>query len=400
MAVSDETVLSPHMLMSRPVSLSNLLIVVVWGGLGILLFVLWQYHDVERIDASGMGESLVETTDGPSEPVPPSSQTPVTNVAEPFAVPAVSRFPEAPLSNNRVVADRQRRIKLGVGASLEGFRPFPNDNAWNRDVSRDPVDPMSAALIASIGFEKTLHPDFGSGEYEGAPIGIPYVVVSSAQPPVPVEFTEYGDESDPGPYPIPRGTPIEGDPNDGDRHVIVIDRDNWKLYEMFHSFEAVGGLRWSCDNGAVWDMTTNHQRPEGWTSADAAGLPIFPGLVRRDEVERGEILHALRFTVSKTRRAYVPPATHWASRDRNPALPPMGMRVRLKQSFDISGYPRDGQVILTALKKYGMILADNGSDWFISGAPDERWDNDVLRTLKQVKGKDLEVLRMGTMTAD
>ena len=285
---------------------------------------------------------------------------------------------------------------LGAGASLNGKRLFPADNAWNRDVSAEPVDPNSANLIASIGLNTTLHPDFGT-VWNGAPNGIPYVVVSGSQTKVPITFTAYGDESDPGPYPVPADAPVEGGPNGtGDRHVIVIDRDNWKLYELYRAFPSGSG--WSAESGAVFDLGSNALRPAGWTSADAAGLPIFPGLVRYDEVfGRREIAHALRFTAARTRRAYVHPARHFASSNPDPNLPPMGMRVRLKASVDIAGYSPAMQVILRALKKYGMILADNGSNWYVSGAPDPRWDDDELRALKSLRGSDFEVVKMGTV---
>jgi hypothetical protein len=287
---------------------------------------------------------------------------------------------------------------LGAGASLHGKRVFPTDNAWNQDVSNLPVDPNSANLIASMGLTKNLHPDFGT-VYAGAPNGIPYIVVNGAQPLVPITFDAYGDESDPGPYPVPPNAPIEGGPtSSGDRHVIVIDRDNWKLYELYSAFPINSGASWRAACGAVFDLSSNAQRPAGWTSADAAGLPIFPGLVRYDEVfELGEITHALRFTAQHTRRAYVAPARHFASSSTNPNLPPMGMRVRLKASFNINGFSPAMQVILRALKKYGMLLADNGSDWYISGAPDMRWNDDELGTLKSIKGSDFEVVQMGTI---
>jgi hypothetical protein len=282
---------------------------------------------------------------------------------------------------------------LGPGASLEGRRPFPADNPWNTVVASAPVDPNSAALVASCGI-RNLHPDFGT-TWNGAPNGIPYVVVSGSQPGVPVSF-EYDDESDPGPYPIPADAPIEGGPqSSGDRHVLVIDRDDWMLYELFAAYPESSGARWSAGSGAIFDLNTNALRPAGWTSADAAGLPIFPGLVRYDEaVEQGEIRHALRFTCPTTRRAYVPPARHWASSQTSPDLPPMGMRVRLRADFDISGFPSEVQVVLTALKTYGMFMADNGSGWFISGAPDPRWDDDRLGTLKTIPSTAFEVIRM------
>lgn len=287
---------------------------------------------------------------------------------------------------------------LGAGASLHGKRPFPADNAWNQDISTLPVDPNSANLIASIGLNTALHPDFGT-VYNGAPNGIPYVVVSGAQPRVAVNFNPYGSESDPGPYPVPTDAPIEGGPSStGDRHVLVIDRDNWKLYELYAAAPVNGGASWRAASGAVFDLNSNALRPAGWTSADAAGLPVFPGLVRYDEVfEQREIMHALRFTAQLTRRAYVAPARHFASSDTSPNRPPMGMRVRLKASFDSTRFSPNMQVLLRALKRYGMILADNGGNWFISGAPDPRWNDDELHTLQTIKGSDFEVVQMGVL---
>ena len=286
---------------------------------------------------------------------------------------------------------------LGPNASLEGRRPFPADNPWNTPVDQDPVDPNSDTLIASIGLTRGLHPDFGAN-YNGGPFGIPYIVVGGTTPAVSVTF-DYADESDPGPYPIPADAPIEGGvASGGDRHVLVIDRDHWKLYELFAAYPIAGSPNWTAGSGAIFDLGSDALRTAGWTSADAAGLPIFPGLVRYDEVvEQGAILHALRFTVSHTRHGYVYPARHYASSDTNPFLPPMGMRVRLKASYDISGHPASTRVILQALKTYGMIVADNGSDWFISGAPDPRWNDTELNTLKQVPGSNFEVVRMGTV---
>lgn len=292
-------------------------------------------------------------------------------------------------STNAVAPD------LGANDSLRGKRIFPADNPWNQDISAVPVDPNSANLIASLGLETTLHADFGT-TWEGAPNGIPYIVVSGTQRRVPITF-EYGEESDPGPYPIPPDAPIEGGPNGtGDRHVIVIDRDNWKLYELFNASPGNKGASWRADGGAVFDLSSNALRPAGWTSADAAGLPIFPGLVRYDEVhELKEITHALRFTAQRTRHAYVAPARHFASDDPDPNLPPMGMRVRLKASYDISKFSPAMQVILRAMKKYGMLLADNGSNWYLSGAPDPRWNDDELGTLGSLRGSDFEVVQMG-----
>ena len=288
--------------------------------------------------------------------------------------------------------------ELGIGASLKGKRPFPADNAWNEDISNSPVDPNSDSIIAGIGNNTNLHPDFGT-VWNGAPNGIPYVVVSGTQPLVPTIFDWYEDESDPGPYPVPPNAPIEGGPNsNGDRHVLVIDRDNWKLYEMGNAYPINNGASWNASGGAKFDLNSNALRPAGWTSADAAGLPIFPGLVRYDEVfEQQEIRHAIRFTAQITRRAYVHPARHWASSNTSASRPPMGMKVRLKASFNISGFTPPIQVILRAMKKYGLILADNGSNWYISGAPDMRWSDNELNQLKTIKGSNFEVVKMNNI---
>ena len=292
---------------------------------------------------------------------------------------------------------------LGIGAPLHGAVPFPATEAWNKDISKAPVDPNSRNLIRSIGLATGLHPDFGSGTYDGAIIGIPYVVVSNAQPDVPIKFTAYGSESDKGPYPVPRDAPIEGYQPDGkafggDRHVIVIDKDSNRLYEMFSSYpQANGG--WDAASGAIFHIDSSNVRPTakpGWTSADAAGLPIFPGLVRYDEASTGMIPHALRFTVQNSREAYVPPANHWASSDTSVNLPPMGMRVRLRTGYAIPvGFSRETKAILQCLKTYGMLVADNGSNWFISGAPNPHWNNDLLvAELRQVVGANFEVVKM------
>ena len=280
---------------------------------------------------------------------------------------------------------------------IAGRRMFPADNAWNRDISADPVDPASDVLINTCGASAQLHPDFGT-TWLGAPIGIPYIVVRGTQAKVPVSFY-YADESDPGPYPIPPDAPIEGGSNSGgDRHVLVVDADNWKLYELFDARPIDGGTRWTAGSGAVFDLSSNNLRPAGWTSADAAGLPILPGLVRYDEVvELKEIRHALRFTCPTTRRAYVAPARHFASSRTDASQPPMGMRVRLKASVNISGYPANVQVILRALRTYGMFLADNGSSFYVTGAHDMRWYDEELSTMKQLRGRDFEVVKMGTI---
>jgi hypothetical protein len=296
----------------------------------------------------------------------------------------------SPPQNQTLIPD------LGIGASLNGARPFPANNAWNMDVSRFPVHSNSANLIASIGTSTGLHPDFGTF-WQGAPIGIPYMVVAGNQPMVPVNFTDWGDQSDAGPYPFPTNAPIEGgSSSDGDRHVLVIDRDNWKLYETYYSFPINNGASWNASSGAVWNFNSNKLRPETWTSADAAGLPIFPGLVRRDEVaQMQEIRHALRFTVVTSRRSYVYPATHQAGSTTNVNAPPMGMRVRLKAAFNVNNpnFSPNVRVILRAMQKYGMIVADNGSNWYVSGTHDPLWNDDELSILSQVKGSDFEVVQ-------
>ena len=288
--------------------------------------------------------------------------------------------------------------RLGKNASLGGRVPFPADNPWNTDISAEPVDSNSDRLIASIGLSTGLHPDFGT-VWEGAPIGIPYMVVGRKQKKVPVSFY-YASESNRTKYPIPSNAPIEGGAaSDGDRHILIIDRDAWKLYELFDARLVRG--RWRAGSGAVFNLKSNTLRPAGWTSADAAGLPIFPGLVRYDEVVRlGKIEHALRFTVQRTRRAYVHPARHFASSSGDVNLAPMGMRVRLKANFDIGGYSPHVRVILTAMKKYGMFVADNGSNWYVSGAPDRRWNDEELSALRNVKGRDFEVVQMGEVVTE
>lgn len=286
------------------------------------------------------------------------------------------------------------------GPTIHGCPVLPANNIWNTRIDGLPVDVNSDNYIARIGPNDPLHPDFGSGTIQGRPFGIPFITVGGTQPPVPIRF-QYADESDPGPYPIPPNVPIEGGKfSTGDRHILVIDVDHCLLYEAYRAVPLGGGKRWLAGSGAVYNLTSNALRPAGWTSADAAGLPIFPGLCRKDEVVAGEIKHALRFTVSQTRNQYVWPARHEASSNSDPNLPPMGQRFRLKANYDISGYPPDARVILTALKRYGMILADNGSDWFFSGTQDNAWDNDVLNTLKNVRGSDFEAVDVSPLLID
>ena len=269
---------------------------------------------------------------------------------------------------------------------------FPKTNAWNKRVDALPVTPDSDAIIRSIGADVGLHPDFGSGLYQGGRIGIPFDVVTGKTPRSRVTF-DYADESDKGPYPIPRAVHIE---SGSDRHALLVDRDACKLYELYSLERTAGG--WHAGSGAIWSMRSNKLRPAGWTSADAAGLPIFPGLARYDEVARGVIDHALRFTVERTRRAYISPARHYASSLTDSDLPPMGLRVRLKETFDVRGFPKQARTVLTALKRYGMLVADNGSSWYITGAPDRRWNNDDLHSLGRAKGSDFEVVQTGRVS--
>jgi hypothetical protein len=274
---------------------------------------------------------------------------------------------------------------------IGGCRVFPAANAWNRDVSRAPRDPRSDAYVRSIGLGANLHPDFGSGRY--GDYGIPLTIVPRTQPRLPIRFTAYGDESDPGPYPVPPGARIEGarDGGDGDRHVLVVQRGSCRLYELYRAQRS--GAGWAADSGARFDLRSGRSRPRGWTSADAAGLPIAPGLARADEASAGAIRHALRVTVPRTRRAFVAPARHFASSSDDPSLPPMGLRLRLKAGYGISGFHGQARVILKALRRYGMIVADNGSPWFISGTPDRRWDDADLEQLKRVPGSAFEAVR-------
>jgi hypothetical protein len=278
----------------------------------------------------------------------------------------------------------------GAIPRIAGCDVFPADNPWNRDVSGDPVDSRSAAYIASIGASRFLHPDFGSDPS----YGIPWTTVPGSQPRVPLSF-DYADESDPGPYPFPRDAPIEAG---GDRHVLVLDRDACRLYETFDSHYV--GPGWRCGSGAIFDLRSNALRPDGWTSADAAGLPILPGLVRLEEVRSGTIRHALRFTTRRTQRAYVHPATHFASSSSDPDLPPMGLRVRLKAAHDVTRFRGASRVIVEALRTHGMFVADNGSDWFISGETNRAWDDDDLEQLKSVPASAFEVVRPGEIHRD
>jgi hypothetical protein len=307
------------------------------------------------------------------------------------AVVAASRrmrraLPAAILAGLLLAAGAVFGVGDGAGPRLAGCPVFPASNAWNRDVSRDPVDPRSDAYVRAIG-GGNLHPDFASRRY-----GIPITVVPRGQRRVPIRFTAYGDESDRGPYPVPPRARVEGG---SDRHVIVVQRGTCRLYELFGARRTARG--WDAAAGATWSLRSNRLRPAGWTSADAAGLPILPGLARAAEARTGTVRHALRVTVPRSQRAYVAPARHLASSDRDPDLPPMGLRLRLKASFDLRPFRGQALAILRGLKRYGMIVADNGSGWFITGAPDRRWDDAQLEQLKRVPGTAFEAVRAGPL---
>jgi len=282
-------------------------------------------------------------------------------------------------------------------ADAESMMIFPTDNPWNKDISGEPVDPGSSQILAPYS-TTGIKADFGSGLWLGAPIGIPYVVVCGNQAKTDVIWRansrdgNYGDESDPGPYAIPLSAPVEGN-GEGDSHVIAVDKDNGLLYELYNA--NVNGNHWEASSGAIFDLKSNKVRTEGWTSADAAGLPIFPGLVRYEEILKGEIDHAIRFTLasSNVKPAYIYPARHKVNSKGGQYSLPFGARIRLKAGFNISGYPQNLQVILRAMKKYGLILADIGSNMYISGAPDERWNNDELRQLGNISANNFEVVK-------
>jgi hypothetical protein len=280
-------------------------------------------------------------------------------------------------------------MSTGQTASLNGFVPFTSSSLWNTDISSAPVDPNSGSIITNWIGSVNVHPDWGTDPT----YGIPYVVVNGSQALVKVNLQAYGDESDPGPMPVPANAPIEGGSSStGDRHVLVLDNGNCFLYELYNT-SVNGDGSWNADSTSVWDLLSDEQRPYTWTSADAAGLPIFPGLVRFDEVASGKIQHAFRFTLPKTRAAFIPPASHWAANTSDPTAPPMGVRLRLKSNYDISGFSSQMQVILTAMKHYGLILADNGSSLFVTGVSDSRWGSD-LDSLKTVPASAFEVVQM------
>jgi hypothetical protein len=337
-------------------------------------------------------------------PTPTPTRTPTrTATAAPTSTPTGGASTPTPTRTATRTPTRTPTVAAPTTTPTPGSGAcaiFPSDNPWNTDISAYPLHPNSTAYVNFIGPAKFLHPDFGTF-WNGDPIGIPFVVVPRNQPRVPVAF-DYADESDPGPYPIPPNPPIEGGPNaTGDRHILMLGLDRCELHELFYAWPPDTGPnpytdRWWAGSGAYFDLRSNALRPDGWTSADAAGLPILPGLVRYDEVvQQGAINHALRFTVRQTQRGYIHPATHFASSTTDPNVPPMGLRMRMKSSYSCGAFTSEVQVICTALKKYGMYLADNGSDWFVSGAHDPRWDDDRLGDLKRIPGSAFEAVDTG-----
>jgi hypothetical protein len=279
-------------------------------------------------------------------------------------------------------------------ASLSPRAPsLPNQAAWNQDISKAPRDPRSAAYISAInaGGGDHLHPDFGSPR----PYGFPFAVVGPGQRKLPVHYTAYGEESDPGPFPVPAGAPVEGgNRSDGDRHVLAVDRSTCTLYELYRAtYARQPRPHWNADSGVAWDLDSAALRPAGWTSADAAGLPILPGLVRYDEVAAGRLDHAIRVTFESTRDAWVRPATHCAGDTSSPSAPPMGLRLRLKAGYGLGSFSGPARTIAEAMKRYGLIVADNGSNWFFSGSSDRRWDDENLNQLKRIPGSAFEVVK-------
>jgi hypothetical protein len=325
---------------------------------------------------------------GGERPPGPATATAPTATAAPPTAPAPTAAPGGVAGVDGLGrGPTPRPSRTPAGGGCDGM---PADNVWRADVSALPRHPRSEAFVASIGAAATVHPDFGSGRWAGGPIGIPVTTVPAGQPTVPVSFA-YAGESDRGPYPIPPDARVEGGPDaTGDRHVIVHDRAACRVYELFDAHRAGDG--WRAGSGAVFDLRSNRLRPAGWTSADASGLSIFAGLVRYEEVARGRIDHAIRITVPRTRTGYTWPATHSASDRTDPDLPQLGQRLRLAASFPTAGLPRQARIVAEAMQRYGVIVADHGSAWYLSGAPDERWDNDALRALKGIRGADFEVV--------
>jgi hypothetical protein len=356
------------------------ILIILFIGCGIGMGIGFFLHVNEKQKQN----SKIELKQTPSVPTVTLSPT-ITNTPSPITIdtqiPTIIRSVSAFLNNNVAT----------IGSCIV----FPADNPWNQDISKLPINPLSNEYINSIGANKNLHPDFG-GASSGNSWGIPFMTVTNVQQKYPINFTAYGSESDPGPYPIPLTAPIEGgSSSDGDRHVLVINTETCMLYEMYRAFPTQNG--WNADSGAVFDLKSNNLRPAGWTSSDAAGLPIFPGLVKYDEVAKGMVNHAIRFTTRNTQRAYIFPARHFASNSTDPHLPPMGLRVRLKSNYTIDNLPPQAKIIATAMKKYGLLLADNGGDWFFQGDVNPLWDDADINSLKSIPGSAFEAVDTGPL---
>ncbi len=320
-----------------------------------------------------------------------------------LGVPSKSKILAALTGIVVLLASNFPSMAQGGGPKIRGCTVFPEDSIWNTPVNKLPIDPHSKQYIQSIGSDKGIHPDFGSAKIDGAAIGIPFVVVPMKQPKVAIAFKSFGDEtankeeSDAGPYPVPKDASVEGGlQSKDDRHVIVIQEGSCTLFELFKAVPGADGS-WDVVSAAKFDLEGHQLRPDGRTSADAAGLPIFPGLVRAEEIAAGEIKHALRFTAPKTRKATVWPARHFASNSTDEHLPPLGQRFRLRADFDVSKFSPVNQIILRALQKYGMMLADNGSAWFLSGSPHSDWNDDQLRELRKVTGINFEAVDVSSL---
>lgn len=353
---------------------------------------------VERAAANGVTGGYA--CGGAGEPCPGSYFRPSGTSTRTQVAKMVSLSRTWPLTPTPLPATATTTPSPTQAPGAGGCPALPANNIWNKNISSLPVNALSSQYITSIGLSSHVHADFGAGLWDGGPIGIPYALVPGSQPFVPVNWTEYGNESDPGPYPVPTNAPIEGGPQStGDRHVLVVDGGNCTLYELFNASPNRDGS-WNAGSGAVYDLNSNALRPNGWTSADAAGLPVYPGLVRYDEVASGVIAHAIRFTAAQTQKLHIWPARHDAGSSTDPSLPPMGLRVRLKAGFDTGGYPQQVRVILQAMKDYGLILADNGSSWYIGGAPDPRWDNTMLHSMDNITGADFEAVDESSLMVD
>lgn len=340
-----------------------------------------------------LGCSIFSGVGAPARPTDvPQSATAVPTSLAPATAPDPTSIAVPATQTETVPTPTAMAADAVQGPAIGGCPVFPTDHVWNRRVDSLPVDPNSDSYIKSIGAGTSLHPDFGSALYDGGPIGIPFTTAGPDTPPAQVTF-DYADESDKGPYPIPVDAPIEGGPSaSGDRHILIVETSKCRLYELYAAYPNGDGT-WHAGSGAIWDLRAYALRPLTWTSADAAGLPILPGLARYDEVAAGAIRHALRFTAVHTRDAFIWPARHQASDETSTDLPPMGQRFRLKASVDITGFPTQSQVLLRAMQQYGLILADNGSNWYISGAPDPGWNDDQLvSSFRKLTGNDFEAV--------